>query len=518
MSRRLKKKRARYTAAASLATTAQPAGFSGYDGAMSSPSRGDVWWPTMETRDELDSYSRTELLRKIRWLHANVGLFKGFINNAADLIGWQTPQAATEDTAWNKLAYQAFEDRCGTAAAFDVRGKFDFWTAQPMLSRAALKDGDILTVLTESTGKAAMVGFYESHQIVSPKDNSAGTWQDGILTDPRGRHLSYGIRDGRRDAVVPISARDAIYYGEFDSPGHVRVVPKLAHAVTTGLDITEIRGLIKGAIKTSALFGAVREVSSTTVPRSRQGLAGAPGYENRTRPGNTSAGEAASITERFEVSNVWGGNQIPRLPSGEELKILHDARPSPNQMAFMDILARDISVGYGLPPEVTWHMAGLTGPGVRFVLDVADRWIKARQATLENWCRRVWVYTIAKEIKTGRLPRPSDPRWWAVDFIPQRNLTIDRGRDLRGRMEAVDAGLDSEENFCEEMFGTTAGAVRRLRVNGIAEKMALCEAAGVPYEVAYPPKAGTAAPVAPPPATEKPAEDETDIEESDETP
>ena len=50
MSRRLKKKRARYTAAASLAT-AQPAGFSGYDGAMSSPSRGDVWWPTMETRD-----------------------------------------------------------------------------------------------------------------------------------------------------------------------------------------------------------------------------------------------------------------------------------------------------------------------------------------------------------------------------------------------------------------------------------------------------------------------------------
>jgi hypothetical protein len=118
----------------------------------------------------------------------------------------------------------------------------------------------------------------------------------------------------------------------------------------------------------------------------------------------------------------------------------------------------------------------------------------------------------------GHAQAPAAGDWLAIEWIPQRDLTIDRGRDLRGRMEAVDAGLDSEENFCEEMFGTTAGAVRRLRVNGIAEKMALCEAAGVPYEVAYPPKAGTAAPVAPPPATEKPAEDETDIEESDETP
>jgi hypothetical protein len=507
---RTKKKRVRLREAAAVAPQ-QPAGFfSGFDGASWSHDRGDVWWPTLETRDELDSYSRTELLRKIRWLHANVGIFRGFINNAADLIGWLTPAAATTDAEWNKRATAAFEDRCGTAAAFDVRGKFDFWTAQPMLNRCSLKDGDLLTVLTESSTRAAMVGFYESHQIVSPKD-PAGTWQDGILTDPLGRHLSYGIRDGRRDTVVPVSARDAIYYGEFDSPGHTRVVPKLAHAITTGMDITEIRALVKGGIKTSHLFGAVRQASSPTVPRSRQGLAGAPGYESRTRAGNTAAGEAATVTEKFEISNVWGGNQIPRLPSGEELKILHDSRPAQNQMDFMEILARDMSIGYGLDLEVTWQVAGLTGPSVRFVLDKADRWIRNRQANLENWCRRVWVYAIAKEIKAGRLPRPSDPRWWQVNFIPQRNLTIDRGRDLRGRMEAVAAGYDSEDNFCEEMFGTTATAVRRAHIYGTKEKMDICAEAGVPFEVAYPPKAGTAAIApaedpAPPAANDKEAQ------------
>lgn len=506
MSRSKKKRRVLSVAAA--ATPQQPSAlWSGFDGASSSPNRGDVWWPTLETREELDNWSRTELLRKIRWLHANVGMFRAFVNSGADLIGWLTPSACTEDADWNKRAAEVFEDRAGTAAAFDVGGKFDFWTAQPMLSRAALKDGDILTVLTESTTRGAMLGFYESHQIVSPKDN-ADRWTDGILCDARGRHLSYGIRDGQRDTVVPVSARDAIYYGEFDSPGHRRVVPKLAHAVTTGLDITEIRALVKGGIKTSHLFGAIRQASNPTIPRSKLGITGATGHETRTRAGNTAAGDPASVTDNFEVSHVWGGNQIPRLPTGEELKILHDSRPSPNQMEFMETLARDMSVGYGLPPEVIVHMTGLTGPGIRYVLDVADRWIKNRQATLENWCRRVWIYTIAKEIKAGRLPMPKDPRWWKVDFIPQRSLTIDRGRDMRSRMEAVEAGLDTAANFTEEFFGFTATQANRAHIRNVKERMALCEEEGVPFEIAYPPKQGAAAaasaePAAPAKSTDK---------------
>jgi len=495
MSRR--SKRLRYAAARQAPALAQPAAlFSGYDGANYSPMRGDVWMPTLETKEELDGYSRTELLRKIRWLYINVGLFKAFVNSAADLIGWQTPQAETGNPAFDKEAYLRFEDRAGTAAAFDVAGKFNFWDAQPMLSRCALKDGELLTVLTSSATGSAMFAFYEAHQLATPK-NGKERWHDGILLDSHGRHLSYGLRSSSDKTVIPISARDVIYHGEFDSPGYVRPTPRLAHAVTTGLDITEIRALVKGSIKSTALFGAVRESSNPAIPRSQRGITGAPGYEVRTRAGNTAAGEAATVTEKFEVSHVWGGNQIPRLPTGEELKILHDSRPSPNQMDFMEVLARDMSVGFGLPLEVIWQMSGLTGPGVRFVMDVADRWIKARQSLLENWCRSVWVYTIAKEIKAKRLKVPAGKGgevfpWWRVRFVPQRNLTIDRGRDMKSRMEAVAAGFETEDNFCEEFYGTTAGEVRRKHVEGVAEKMAICAELGVPYEVAYPPKAGTA--------------------------
>ena len=41
--------------------------YSGYDGANPSPLRSQVFWNTLETREELDSFSREELMRRIRF-------------------------------------------------------------------------------------------------------------------------------------------------------------------------------------------------------------------------------------------------------------------------------------------------------------------------------------------------------------------------------------------------------------------------------------------------------------------
>lgn len=65
------------------------------------------------------------------------------------------------------------------------------------------------------------------------------------------------------------------------------------------------------------------------------------------------------------------------------------------------------------------------------------------------------------------------------------------------------------------MFGTTASAVRRAHIYGVKEKMDICEEAGVPFEVAYPPKAGTAA-IAPAGAAD--TEEDTTTPEEEATP
>lgn len=483
---------ARHTSAPAYAAAA-PAGqpsayFSGYQAASFTGDRGAIFWPTIDTRQELDSFSRLEIIRRIHWLKAHFGFVRGLIKNSADLVGWQTPQAQSGDAAWDDLAEAAFRDVTGEAAAFDVAAKFDFDSAQPMLMRAALTDAHIFTVLTKWPDGAARVAFYEAAQLASP--NGAGAeWVDGIKVSRTGRHLAYGFRDRSRDTVVVIPARDVIYFGEFDSPGQDMPVPPLAHAVNHAIDITEVWGFTKKGIKISSLSGAVIERDSAAIPpRGKMGMPGAMATATNTATG-----------EKFQQSNVWDGGQIQSLEPGSKMKILTDARPPREQRDFTADLKRDIAQGFGLPIEVVDDMGNLTGPGIRFVMDFAGNWIRCRQKRLKIWARQVWRYVIACEIAAGRLPLPAPDatgkqKWWAVTFTSQRLLTIDRGKESRARLDELSAGVSTLADW-EEFDGRDwkdRGLQRIREVQFLKEQ---CEAADLDYHEVFPPRPGTAAAV-----------------------
>ena len=466
--------------------------FSGFSGANYSPDRGMIYWPSLDTRQPLDSFSRDELIRRIRWLCENEGFIKAIPRNAADLVGYQTPQATTPDEEWNKLAEESWRDSCMTPEVFDHGGKYDYEDAQLMLKRKRYKDGDIITVLTEHPNGRAKVAFYEAHQLRSPQNPPTyQKWKDGILVGSGGKHLAYGVLDPDNDKVTVIPARDVIYSGQFDEPGNIRAIPPLAHAVNHAIDITEVWANLKKAIKASSLFAAVRELDAgAPPPRGRQGLTGP-----------TSTQETNTSGQNVEVNATWNGGQIPRLPSGEKMKILQDERPHPNVRDFVRDLIRDICVGFGgLQSEVIWEMGRLTGPGVRFILDTADRWIKAQQRIDRRWCKRVWVYYIAKEIKSGRLRAPlnedgTPARWWTVGFTAQRNLTIDRAKESKSRREEIDAGLgtwsgwdDIDGRFWQDRVD------QRIREFDYATRKSAAK--GYQYDQIFRPAAGSTAPPA----------------------
>jgi len=466
-----------------LTVTALFGGFSGFHSAHSSGARGETWWPDMDTKTEMDSWSRIRTLEKIRSLYANTGIVRSFIRNGADFIGWEQPQANTLDTEWNKEAEAYFSDAAGSREVFDFCGKFNHATAQGMISRACLKDGEHITVLTETRGGAAQFAFYETQNLQNPK-NAGKRWRDGVYYQ-KGRKLAYGLRDAETGEVTVVDARNVIFSGEFDSCGHDRPIPPLAHAANHGVDLMEVNGFTKGAIKSSSLVGMVRQNQSGSVPRSRQGLAGRPGTE-------TIEGEAV-----VETSKVWDGIQIPRLPTGEELKILTDGRPHPNQRDFKYDLVREMAMGFGVPPEIFWAMVDVTGPAIRFVLDHAANWIELRRLNiLRPWNRVVWNYTIAKAIKAGRLRRPRDPRWWDVEFVARRNLTIDRGREARIWQEAVERGQVSHARYIQEFYGADGRDEITRVVEEAAWRMQECARLQVPVEFAFRTPQGAAAPAA----------------------
>jgi capsid protein len=479
---------------------------SGYDGANQSIRRGRIHWQTLETRKELDSFSRDELLRRCRWLRANVGLVKGLVKNGSMLVGWMTPQARTADQEWNDLADKNFKMRAMTKGVFDAGGKFNFKTAQRMIMQRALCDGDILTLFTETPSAGARVAFYEAHQLRNPS-RSSQDWFDGILSDDQGRHLVYGLSNGKD--VKTFSARDACYFGWFESPGHNRAHPPLSHAVNHAVDITEVWADTKHGIKNSARLGIVSEFE-TGARNTRQvnGMTAA-------LPGGTPSSQDAGNGKKVRTEEIWGGGQMQYGEPGEKFKILSDSRPHPNQGLFIDELVRDISMGYGLPPEVIHKMAKLTGPGVRFVMEFAGRWIEDWQLELIDWCQRYWVYHMSKEIKAGRLPVPKDDMWMlGVEWTPRRSLTIDRGKDGKQRLDEIDAGAGTLADWYADVDGADWKMKVRQRIAEVKFAMDECSLNGMAYTDVFRVRQGAAGP--PKAESPKPDPEEQEEEEDDE--
>jgi len=501
-----KKSRNRRSApAAAVAPAGVPASYWGnnYQGASVTTDRGYVPWSTIDTREELSNFERGELLRRIHWLKAHFGFVRGLIRNSADLVGWQTPQALSGDEEWDDAAEAYFRDCCGEASAFDVAGKFDFEDAQPMLMRAAFTDAHIFTVLTKWDDGNPRFAFYEAAALRNPKD-AGKEWRDGIKVAKSGRHLAYGFYDHGLDKVIEIPAASVIYFGEFDSPGQDAPVPPLAHAVNHSVDITEVWGFQKKATKLTSLGGAVIETDAAAKPPAgRQAFIGAPSTVTNANG------------EKFQNANVYGGGQIPALQPGQKMNILKDDRPSANQRQLVLDLKRDIASGFGLPVEVIDEMFSLTGPGIRYIMDFAGNWIRCRQKRQKVWLRQVWRYTIACGIANGRLglPKSKDGKkgqWWVVGFTGQRLLTIDRGKESRARLDEIDAGVGTWENW-GEIDGMDWKDRTKQRVAEVAYAQQLCEEKGVDFARAFPPRQGSAAPAeaeeSTPPPKDKPSKE-----------
>jgi capsid protein len=409
----------------------------GFDGANQSDRRGHVWWPSMSGARELTGSDRWRVMKKIRWLYANNGHARRVINGLANLIGYLSPQAITTDNDWNRVAEKHFARFAMTPFVFDRAGKMDFRTWQIANSRGRLKDGDFLSVLGQTTTGRAQLICYEATQI----DNGTSTVPDnerlvdGVFRDRFGRHVAYSIVDpDQNERVARISAEDCIFYADFERPNQVRGYPALAHAVNDLLDIVEIDGETKVGIKRALYVGVYRKhQAANTGP---MGLL-SPVVSEDTGLDATIDGATKNIVQNVE--NILSAGGIPNLGQGESLETLADDRPGPNQREFVQALLEKIALGLGLPPSVVFSITGQTGPEVRFHMAELARWLAHEQDRLRRICQRYWVYFWAREFENG-YPMPRTEEWWAAAWVPQADLTIDRGREGRLALEELRIG------------------------------------------------------------------------------
>lgn len=494
---------------AAVATENSAGGFlllSGYAAGNLSPSRGYLYWPETKTRFELPPIAAAEIRRRIHWLYANFGFARRLIRGMAKMAGTITPYADTGSDAWDDLVSENFMERTRSPEVFDVAGKFDFWGAQFQLDVNRFKDGDCLIAPTDPDGwDGVQMAIYEGTQI-----SDDGSWTrrpygaardtiDGVKTDPFGKHLEYRVQEGFSPGdFKAIPAASAYYFGNLESHHAVRGLSILAAAVVDMVDVVETRGFTKKRLKEHANIGTVVETDAPAIFPGGGGF-GAPIVQTTVPlPGNK--------TETVSWAVMSGGGQIPNLAPGQKIKVVADDRPTPNNMEFEKALLKNCVWAADLPFEALCDLAGVSGPGMRFILAEIKRWVANQFHFKARWVRWYRAIYLANEIKAGRLPDPAkfrpagvaNPNWWLrAEYIGQSDMTIDEGRKGNLALVNLESGLTTWADEWAEK-----GAYWKQRIRQRVKEYALardeCAKIGATVSEVFPKLGGPPAPTGAP--------------------
>jgi hypothetical protein len=413
---------------------------SGFEGANSSSRRGWVYWPTLDTKKELDSYSRSELLKKSRWLRGNFGLATRICRGLSEKIGYLTPLSASGDERWDRISDEHWAERACEAGVIDAAGRYDIREMQIELNAAAFGDGDILPVMVRQSTGGIMLALYEAHQIATPSNldpSQIRSWVDGVQINKFRRHIAYGLlnTDHQTREVSVISAKDALYYCHPDAIGRIRPPTILRHAINHMIDISEILADVKLTIKVAAQLGLYIKNQKGNPA----GWNGPSGIASHLRNELQEEGTPESPKRETKVEDFFkavGG--IANLADGADIGTIQDTRPHPNQIGLLNHLVRDIAWGVGVPPEILWDIRELRGANTRLLNADLDRWIAGKLLRQQGWMRRFRAIWIANEIEAGRLEEPpAGAKFWKCTWLPQASITADAGNMGKLNIEFV---------------------------------------------------------------------------------
>lgn len=423
---------------------------SGFSAADSSPNRGFVYFPQLDSKLSVSQFTRTETLRKARWLVSNTGFARHLQNTIARLVGPMIPQPSTRDKDWNVAALEFFQRTQGSRLIHDQAGMESFNSRQRTVVRASLTDGDCFLGLTTTTTGNARTVFYEAPQIGNSYDTTQEKgWFDGVKIDRYGKKTDYCILQAgsynREGEVFP--ANKFLHCGRFESPRSPRGLTAYIHAILRMLDVREVQNDIFKGIKSGNIVGfyLTNQLLSSIEKAPAGGRLAQEDYRGRPRD-NVPNPKPATYEEV-----IAQGGQFMQLGQGQDLKVLNDSRPHQNQQAFIESIIHDIAAGFGMPVEAVWSISGITGPAVRYIMRMAEKTLnEIRDQLKEQFCQPYWVYTMALAQKSGALPWCKDQDWWKCEWVAPSALTIDAGRDSAAGIKELQYGAGSLRDWYGE--------------------------------------------------------------------
>lgn len=220
-----------------------------FESAKVSLSRGNP--NTLNPTDasaELPSHTRSELVRKARYLEKNSGHIRGILRDLKVYgIGKGIyPNAKSDNHAWNKQAEDFFfkwSRHC------DITNRYSWRECQAMILRSLVVDGEVFVIKAFNSFGVPKIQIIESHRLMSPSTAMTERIIDGIEFDRYGRAKNYYFLIGEHSNTTKVPASAVLHIFDAERISQSRAYPQIQHSINDVIDRKEILALEKKKVK-----------------------------------------------------------------------------------------------------------------------------------------------------------------------------------------------------------------------------------------------------------------------------
>lgn len=421
-------------------------------------------------REDMNSLSRQEVLRRARYFEKNSNVMKKALTILeVNVVGagiW--PMPFTAHAEWNK---QALDWWTAWSESADITGEQNVAQMQTVAFRGQNVDGDLgAELLFDAYGRPA-IELVEGHRISGSgldarQLRSLGyRLDDGVVTDTRGRALQYCVHAGDGESRMIPASRFVLFFTRKRAQ-QVRGMSLFESAVLDLHDLDDLQKFEMLAAKDAASISKI--INSAAGGATADGdLIGAP-----LAPAD---GQQAGQRDAY-YREALGAETIYTLP-GDTYQQFRSDRPSAATTGFWEKLETKFVQGTGLSyAALSDYKGSWGGATLRAAVAADNRLFALRTAEQARRWQRVWEFAVGWAMQAGELPFNAEFR--KVRWHPPRRTTVDIGHESKALLAELQAGLETYEDAYGEL-----GEDWRVQLEQRAKEEAFIAALAAKYNV-----------------------------------
>ena len=356
----------------------------------------------------------------------------------------------------------------------DHYGKLNFYQAQKVAFYNGLVDGDFLLRRSYRNGHHGYEPYFQilsGKWVRNPMDNSIDTKKlaGGVEFDEAGREYRYWIAQTMADLVDSLTSKPVYKYNprsgfeEYNlvrfgirEANQVRGIPVLTPILSDIFDLEEFKIAYRMKAATQALFTGIITSEKDAPSPAVSTIDTIRNLQTPPQPGE------AELPHNVDDVKMGSGNII-QLNPGEKFDMAESKVPAADYKQYMDTELPQITAGVGLAYEMGLQRYNDNYSASRATIAGQEKKFKNyRDDLAAGFCTPEWEQVIDWGIRRGIIEAPGylegDWRYrqavLAVTWVGPAPINIDPKKEVEAHILAINAGLETREQACRELFQT----------------------------------------------------------------